>query len=99
QPESFAGAIVLSPGTRGPSQLDKAFHSPLLRKRGFVLVCGAQEHPGNVQRTAQDAEWLRAVNARVLHKPYEGMSEHTFPADFAERLPEWIRFIESAVDS
>lgn len=91
-PEEFAGAIVLSPGA--------AFHlqdvkpSPLLAKRGFVVSCGAREHPGNVMLTKQDADWARAAKAQVIEREYAGVSAHALPLDFGKRFPEWVNFIE-----
>jgi len=93
-PEEYAGAIVLSPGAR--SNLNSIKPSSLLSMRGFVLCCGAEEHPGNVMLTANDADWLRRAKAKIIHKPYPGVSAHSFPADFDERFPEWIKFILKA---
>jgi predicted esterase len=93
-PEEYAGAIVLSPGAT--PHLDAVKPSPLLARRGFVLACGANEAPGNVRLTALDADWLRRAGARVIHRPYPGMSAHTFPRDFDERFPEWVGFILKA---
>lgn len=93
-PEEYAGSIVLSPGAE--SFLTQVTPSPLLAKRGFVLSCGAREHPGNVQLTAEGAAWLRAAKAQVIHKPYPGVTAHTFPRDFDERFPEWVEFILKA---
>jgi len=95
EPENYAGAIVMSPGLRSAAKLQQVRPSPLLARRGFVLVVGAKEHPGNVALTASDARWLeRTAKAQVQHKPYPNMAEHAFPADFADRFPEWVRFIE-----
>jgi predicted esterase len=90
-PEEFAGSIALSPGAQ--SHLDTMERSPLLIQRGFIISCGANEHPGNVQLTARDAEWLGQANAHVIHKTYPGVSAHAFPQDFTDRFPEWVRFI------
>lgn len=92
-PEEYAGAIVLSPGLRGAPHLDGMPASPLLAKRAFVLSCGAKEHPGNVRLTAEDADWLRKAKAVVVHKPYPGVAAHSFPEDFDERFPEWVKLI------
>jgi predicted esterase len=90
-PEEFAGAIVLSPGA--VSHLQSITPSPLLAKRGFVVSCGAKELPGNV-RLAKDAnDWLSRAKAHVIYKPYPGVAAHSFPNDFNERFPEWVRFI------
>ncbi len=93
-PEEYAGSIVLSPGADFHLQTIKP--SPLLAKRGYVVSCGAQEHPGNVQLSAKDAEWLRRNNAKVIHKPYPNVSTHSFPEDFGVRFPEWVAFIFKA---
>ena len=93
-PEDYAGSIVLSPGAT--PHLDGVKPSPLLTRRGFVLCCGAEEHPGNVQLTALDAKWLREAKSQVIHKAYPGMSTHSFPTDFDERFPEWIKYILDA---
>ena len=93
-PEEYAGSIVLSPGAE--PHLDGVKPSPLLAKRGFVLCCGAKEHPGNVRLTATDANWLRQAKAQVIHKAYPGMTAHAFPDDFADRFPEWVKFILKA---
>jgi predicted esterase len=90
-PEEFAGSIALSPGA--DPHLEKLKPSPLLARRGFVVSCAAGEHPGNVRLTALDAAWLRKARAQVIHKAYPGASEHSFPADFHERFPEWVQFI------
>jgi predicted esterase len=90
-PEEYAGSIVLSPGAE--PHLQGLRPSPLLARRAFVLSCGAEEHPGNVQLTALDADWLRRAGARVTHKAYPGVSAHRFPKDFDERFPEWVRAI------
>ena len=93
-PEEYAGSIVLSPGAQ--PHLDDVRPSPALGRRGFVLSCGAEEHPGNVRLTALDADWLRRAKARVIHKAYPGVSAHSFPEDFDERFPEWVKFILTA---
>lgn len=90
-PEEYAGSIVLSPGAQ--PHLEDVKPSPLLARRGYVLCCGAKEHPGNVRLTALDAGWLRRAKAQVIHKEYPDVSTHSFPADFSKQFPEWVRFI------
>jgi predicted esterase len=90
-PEEYAGAIVLSPGAQ--PHLNDVKASPLLAQRGFVVSCGANEHPGNVRLTAMDAVWLRKAKAQVIHKAYPDVAAHALPEDFEERFPEWIKFI------
>ncbi len=94
-PDQYAGAIVLSPGGY-PSRLQGVSASPILARRGYVLCCGAQEHPGNVALTAQDATWLQQAKAKTQHKAYQGVSTHSLPDDFYERFPEWVQFILKA---
>jgi predicted esterase len=95
-PQHIAGAIVMSPGGLRPPALDAVKASPLLRQRGFVFVCGAGEHPGNVKRTADGAAWFSAAGAKVEHRAYEGVRAHAFPPDFLEALPRWVGMILDA---
>jgi len=95
-PDFYAGAIVLSPGNQKGSKLASVNPSSELKKRGFVFVVGAGEHPGNVQLTAQDAQWVSQAGGKVIHRPTPGQSQHNFPNDFNKRLPEWIKFIDEA---
>jgi predicted esterase len=93
-PEQYAGSIVFSPGAQ--PHLAELQPSPLLAQRAYVLCCNADEHPGNVQLTADDASWLRSARAKVVHKAYPGVSTHSFPQDFEERFGEWLKFIWEA---
>src|SRR5262249_43163026 len=92
-PEKYAGAILLSPGGLEEPKPSDFQPSAAHREQGYVAVCGAKEHPGNVYLTSEYARLLRDMGARIRHKPYPGMSAHTFPPDFDKVLPEWIRFI------
>ena len=46
--------------------------------------------------TAFDAKWLQSAKAKVIHRPFAGFAVHTFPPDFDERFPEWVRFVLKA---
>jgi hypothetical protein len=70
--------------------------SPLLERRGFVITCGVLEAQNVVFLASQDASWLRSARAQVQHKPYDTISAHAFPPDFAQRFPEWVPFILKA---
>jgi predicted esterase len=91
QPEEYAGSIVLSPGSY--SALDSIKPSPLLKQRGFVIAYGEEEAKGILELSKEDGDWLRKANAQLIYKPYPNQAEHTFPQDFAERFPEWVKFV------
>jgi predicted esterase len=94
-PDEYLGAIVMSPGTtKRFFRLNKLTPSPRNRRQAFVCLCGAEEAPGNVAFTREDAEFARKAGSRVELKLYEGMDRHAFPPDFAESLVRWARFIE-----
>lgn len=93
-PDEFAGAIALSAGSR--SQLEGLKPSELLKKRGFVVSVNGGENPGSVKLTAHDAAWLRAADAKLIHKVYSDVTTHSIPADFEERFPEWVKFVLDA---
>lgn len=91
-PAAFAGAIVLSPGSREPVRLAEATKADAHAGRGFVVRVGAGEHPSNVAQADEVARALRALGCRVDEHAYEGMDEHTFPPDYLEKLGEWVTF-------
>ncbi len=94
-PEEYLGAIVMSPGTtKRFFRLNKLVPSPRNKRQAYVCLCGADEAPGNVAFTRNDAEFARKTGARVELKLYKGMDKHAFPPDFAESLVRWVRFIE-----
>ena len=98
-PDEYLGAIVMSPGTTNRFfRLNKLTPSPGNRRQAYVCLCGAEEAPGNVSFTRNDAEFARKAGARVDLKLYEGMDKHTFPPDFTDSLVRWVRFIEGGGD-
>jgi predicted esterase len=88
-PQSYLGALVMSPGgftnPHFPAEKD-----PQHARQHYISVCGAGEHPGNVQWTRTYASAARKLTDHVTLKVYEGMKEHTRPPDFKLRFPEWI---------
>jgi predicted esterase len=91
-PNSYAGAIVMSPGGNTSPQ---AALVPVAQHKDqrFWLVCMADEHPGNVELTRAYAKHLKALGSQVTEIEYPGIKEHTRPPDFKERFPEWIAAI------
>jgi predicted esterase len=94
-PETFAGAIAIVPGAGEGCQLREVKPSPLLPRRGVVIICGSKDGEDRLETAQQSTNWFRAAGARVEQKTYPGMG-HTFPPDFTRRFPEWLRFIEEA---
>ena len=88
-PESYRGAILMSPGGMGsPKAADQRL--PAHAKQVFFCFCGAQEQPGNVGLTKAYAQHLdKVLGAHVTLKLYDGVSKHTRPADFMAKFPEW----------
>lgn len=93
-PNEFAGSIVLSPNIK--PNLDAALVSPLLAKCGFIVSCGANEGLGILIGTGTDAKWLQDAKAKVIHRTLRDFGVHTFPSDFEESSPEWVRFVLNA---
>jgi predicted esterase len=97
-PESYLGAILMSPGGMGSPKVSKtrqARHA----KQVYFCFCGAQEQEGNVGLTKAYASHLEKVlGAKVTLKLYEGVSKHTRPADFMEKFPEWMGAILKSND-
>jgi predicted esterase len=96
-PDDFKGAIVMSPGIVTRSvDLTKITPSDKNKAQGYVCLCGAEESPGNVAYTKQDAEFAQKAGARVEMKLYEGVDKHAFPPDFAASFVRWVRFIDGS---
>jgi len=91
-PDAYQGAIVMSPGGFTEPKV-RSQKSPVNATQIYFLVCGADEHPGNVQLTRFYAKELKNLGAVVTFKEYPGVSKHTRPPDFKERFPEWIAAI------
>lgn len=92
-PDEFRGAIVLSPGAKKAIRSETIADSRALR---FVIVCGAGEHPSTQSATQIDAATARQAGANVQLKIYQGMNTHSFPPDFDQQLPNWVKFIASS---
>jgi pimeloyl-ACP methyl ester carboxylesterase len=88
-PHAYRGALIMSPGgfthPHFPRTKNVA-HS----KQSFIVVCGVDEHPGNVEWAKAYGEVSKEVTQRAELKLYEGMKEHTRPPDFKTRFPVWI---------
>lgn len=93
RPDRFAGAIVLSPGSRSGERLPSVDAGPLHRRQGIVAVCGAGEHPRTIEYTNRCAALFKKLGARVFLKLYPGMNRHSLPPDYRKKLPDWGKFI------
>ena len=88
-PGTYAGAILMSPGGMRSAATEFGGNADQV----FVCVVGAEEWPGNVEMAETYANAFRDSGAKVVHKAYAGVSDHDFPPDFTERIPEWLELI------
>lgn len=91
-PSKYAGAIALSPGSKKNMQVDGIAPGSLAQRR-FVLVAGKGEAASTVKRVGDDETALRAAGAETFSHLYTDQRAHTFPADFEQAFPKWLRFI------
>ncbi len=95
-PDSYLGAIVMSPGgcsAPKPARVKVPGH----QRQVYFCFCGEGEAEGNVKLTKLYAQYLtEALGAKVTMKLYPNVSKHTRPPDFMEKFPEWIASILSA---
>jgi predicted esterase len=89
-PESYRGAILMSPGGMGaPKAAERRL--PVHATQVYFCFCGAEEHQGNVGLTKAYAQHLEKIlGARVTLKLYEGISKHTRPPDFMTQFTTWM---------
>jgi hypothetical protein len=97
-PESYLGAILMSPGGMGTPKASDS-KTPRHRWQVYFCFCGADEDEGNVQLTKLYAKHLAdLLGAKVTLKLYPGVSKHTRPPDFMQKFPEWMSAILKASD-
>lgn len=98
-PESYRGAILMSPGgIGGPKAAEKRL--PQHATQHYFCFCGAEEHEGNVGLAKAYAEHLeKALGAHVTLKLYEGVSKHTRPPDFMTQFTAWMGAILKPVEA
>lgn len=89
-PESYRGAILMSPGGMGSPRASE-LKLPVHARQVYFCFCGADEHEGNVTMTKAYARHLEKVlGARVTLKLYAGVSKHTRPSDTMAQFPTWM---------
>ncbi len=92
-PSDYQGAIVMSPGTTKRATLRELKPTSQNKEQTFVVTCGADEHPGNVRYTRMDADFAKKAGSRADLQLYKGVETHSFPADFRQAFPRWVRYI------
>jgi len=90
-PKQFSGALAMSPGGSKNAGTGGLQADPAHKLQHYIIVCNAGEHPGNVELTSNYAEDMRDLGANVEHKAYPGVSEHTLPPDYWDRIDGWIQ--------
>jgi predicted esterase len=93
-PESYVGALSMSPGLRDDGELSGLTASPGNKRQRFILVAGEEEHPGTVACARADADWARRAGAQAKLKLYPKVSQHAFPPDFQEAFPGWLDWLQ-----
>ena len=92
--KSIAGIIALCPGGKKDSQLGLVNPVPDLAEKKAVVICGADEHEGNLRRAKENTAWLNNRGAKVFYKKYKDMG-HQFPETYYKDLEKWVSFIIS----
>ncbi|EDM27487.1 hypothetical protein LNTAR_05226 [Lentisphaera araneosa HTCC2155] len=91
-PNLFKGIIALCPGAKYDSQLHKAKPKPNLGQKKAVIICGAEEHSGNLKLSKSNFEWLRQHKAKVSYTKIEGMG-HSFPNNYYLALEDYLSYV------
>ncbi len=99
RPEQYRGAVVISPGAiRRFYRLSRLAPTEENRRQNFVCLCGSGEGAGNLGFARDDAAFAESAGARVELRIAEGQARHALPADFAESLATWVRFVEGKAE-
>ncbi|WDE97922.1 hypothetical protein PQO03_19025 [Lentisphaera profundi] len=91
-PHLFKGIITLCPGARYDSQLPKVKESVDLSKKKAVIICGSNEHKGNLELSKSNFTWLTKHKAIVRYSKIKGLG-HSFPPNFYDKLNDYLIFI------
>lgn len=92
-PESYLGAVVMSPGGIGPPKIAEV-RKPQHERQTYFCFCGAEENHATVALTKACARYLEKVlGATVTLKFYPGVARHERPPDFMEKFPQWMAAI------
>jgi len=92
-PESYLGAIIMSPGGFAAPKAS-SIRRPEHARQVYFCFCGANENEANVSLTKAYAKHLEQVlGAKVTLKVYPGIAKHTRPPDFMEKFADWMSSI------
>jgi hypothetical protein len=62
------------------------------KTQGYAVLSGADEHPHTVARAKGYTEVFDQLGLRQQSKLYPGVRQHSFPADYSQRFPHWVKF-------
>ncbi|MDD7986802.1 hypothetical protein PQO01_17770 [Lentisphaera marina] len=91
-PKLFHGIITLCPGSKNGSQLNQIKTTPKLKGKKAIIICGADEHAGNLALSKANYTWLRNQGAQVRYSKINGMG-HSFPPNYYQELENYLEFI------
>jgi predicted esterase len=91
-PDAYAGAIVFSPGSmQGLTLQDSPTHVAWERK-SVVIRVGAGEAPDTISHAEAIRDHFVQLGARVDYHAYPEQKSHSFPADFARKFEDWVKY-------
>lgn len=88
-PNDYRGALIMSPGGNSTPDITEYPRDPKHSQQQYFVTVGAGEAYGNVIIARAFDRSLNDIGAPHELKVYPDMSEHSFPPDFIEKLPEW----------
>jgi predicted esterase len=91
-PETYRGAIVISPGEKN-NPGDPTSSSSRYRRQVYYCLVGEKESYGNVSLTREYASDAGRPGAKVHHKVYPKISEHATLPDYEDSLKTWLQDI------
>lgn len=89
-PQRYAGAIMMSPGTLTNLSLDGVTRAATSSAQRYAITVGAGEHPANLSTAETYGDKLQVLGAQVTLRKVFGQNDHSFPQDFDEQFPRWV---------
>jgi len=92
-PETYCGAIVMSPGGKKDNPDDPTSSSSRHRRQVYLCLVGENEPYGNISLIREYASDASRIGAEVHHKVYPEISGHAARSDYENSLKTWLQDI------
>jgi predicted esterase len=95
-PDAYAGAIVFSPGSIEGLTLEDSPIRVAWERKSVVIRVGAGETPDTISHAEAIRDHFVQLGARVDYHEYPEQKSHSFPAEFARKIEDWMKYAKGS---